>query len=101
MPLTGIWNGGLSDGSVEDIVNSNLHVMRFLGLSLEDAVPDHSLLSRFRTWLTATGAWDGLLARINEQIQAHDIMIRRGCHVDASITQSSRKPKTRPAYDQP
>lgn len=97
--LTGIWNGGLSDESVEDMANSNLHVMRFLGLSLEDDVPDHSVLSRFRTRLTVAGAWDGLLAQVNAQIQAHDIMVRQGCHVDASITQSPRKPKTKPAYE--
>ncbi|MBY0483961.1 transposase [Nitrosomonas sp.] len=41
MLLTGIWHGGLSDESVEDMANANLHVMRFLGLSLEDDVPDH------------------------------------------------------------
>lgn len=99
MLLTGIWNGGLSDESVEDMANSNLHVMRFLGLSLEDDVPDHSVLSRFRTRLTAAGAWDGLLMQMNEQIQAHDITVKRGCHVDASITQSPRRPKTRPAYE--
>ena len=99
MLLVGIWNGGLSDESVEDMANSNLHVMRFLGLSLEDDVPDHSVLSRFRTRLTAACAWDGLLAQVNEQIQAHDIMVRQGCHVDASITQSPRKPKTKPAYE--
>ncbi len=34
MLLVGIWNGGLSDESVEDMANSNLHVMRFLDLSL-------------------------------------------------------------------
>ena len=99
MLLIGIWNGGLSDESVEDMANSNLHVMRFLGLSLEDDVPDHSVLSRFRTRLTAAGAWDGLLAQVNAQIQAHDIMVRQGCHVDASITQSPRKPRTKPAYE--
>ena len=99
MLLTGIWNGGLSDESVEDMANSNLHVMRFLGLSLEDDVPDHSVLSRFRTRLTAAGAWDGLLMQVNEQIQVHDITVKRGYHVDASITQSPRKPKTRPAYE--
>ncbi|MDV6344237.1 transposase [Nitrosomonas sp. Is37] len=32
MLLVGIWNGGLSDEAVEDMANSNLHVMRFLGL---------------------------------------------------------------------
>ena len=99
MLLTGIWHGGLSDESVEDIANSNLHVMRFLGLSLEDDVPDHSVLSRFRTRLTAAGAWDGLLAQVNEQIQAHDIIVSKGCYVDASITHSPLKPKTRPAYE--
>ena len=45
MLLVGIWkNGGLSDEPVEDMANSNLHMMRFLGLSLEDEVPDHSAL---------------------------------------------------------
>ncbi|QOJ23293.1 MAG: transposase [Gammaproteobacteria bacterium] len=93
MLQTGIWNGGLSDESVEGMTNSNLHVMRFLGLSMEDDVPDHSVLSRFRTRLTAAGAWDRLLNQINRQIQVHDITVRKGCYVDASITQSPRKPK--------
>lgn len=48
--------GGLSDEVVEDMANSNPHVMRFWGLYLEDDVPDHSVLSRFRTRLTAAGA---------------------------------------------
>jgi IS5 family transposase len=99
MLLIGIWNGGLSDESVEDMANSNLQVMRFLGLSLEDEVPDHSVLSGFRTRLTAANAWNGLLVQVNAQIQAHDIMVRQGCHVDASITQSPRKSRTKPAYE--
>ncbi|WP_293006490.1 transposase [Nitrosomonas sp.] len=71
MLLTGIWHGGLSDELVEDMANANLHVMRFLGLSLEDDVPDHSVLSRFRTRLTQVHAWDNLLKEINQQIQGH------------------------------
>ena len=65
--LVGIWNGDLSDEAVEDAANSNLHVLRFLGLNLEDDVPNHSVLSRFRTRLTTAHAWDGLawLAPIN------------------------------------
>ncbi len=86
MLLVGIWNGGLSDEAVEDMANSNLHVMRFLGLSLEDDVPDHSVLSRFRTRLTAAHAWDGLLEQINHQIQMLNVTVATGCHVDASIT---------------
>ncbi|MBX3617366.1 transposase [Nitrosomonas sp.] len=99
MLLEGIWNGGLSDEAVEDMANSNLYVMRFLGLSLEDEVPDHSVLSRFRTHLTATHTWNGLLERINHQIQLLNVTVATGCHVDASITHSPRKPKTRSAYE--
>ena len=43
MLLVGIWQNGLSDEAVEDMANASLHVMRFLGLSLEDDVPDHSV----------------------------------------------------------
>lgn len=99
MLLAGIWHGGLSDEAVEDMANSNLHVMRFLGLNLEDDVPDHSVLSRFRTRLTTAGAWDGLLAIINGQIQTHGVMVTQGCHVDVSITHSQRKPKNKPSYE--
>ena len=99
MLLVGIWHGGLSDESVEDMANSNLYVMRFLGLDLEDDVPDHSVLSRFRTRLTAAHAWDDLLAQINQQIQALDVTVTTGCHIDASITHSPRKPKTKPTYE--
>ena len=99
MLLVGIWHGGLSDEAVEDMANANLYVMRFLGLSLEDDVPDHSVLSRFRTRLTAAKAWDNLLEQINQQIHALNVTVKTGCHIDASITHSPRKPKTKPPYE--
>ena len=43
MLLVGLWHGGLSDEAVEDMANVNLHVLCFLGLALEDDVPDHSV----------------------------------------------------------
>jgi IS5 family transposase len=96
MLLVGIWNGGLSDESVEEMANSNLHVMRFLNIKLEDDVPDHSVLSRFRTALTKAHAWDRLLASINAQLVSLNAMVSDGYHVDASVTISQRKPK--PAF---
>jgi IS5 family transposase len=41
----GLWHGGLSDEAVESKANINLHVLCFLGLALEDNVPDHSVLA--------------------------------------------------------
>ena len=99
MLLVGIWNGGLSDECVEEMANSNLHVMKFLQLSMEDDVPDHSVLSRFRTTLTKAKAWDGLLDEINRQIHSFNVTVSTGHHVDASITNSPRKPKTKPTYE--
>lgn len=99
MLLVGLWHGGLSDEAVEDMANVNLHALCFLGLSLEDDVPDHSVLSRFRTRLTKAQAWDGLLAEINHQIEGRGLLVKSGCHVDASITHSPRKPKSKPTYE--
>jgi len=99
MLLVGLWHGGLSDESVEGMAKVNLHVMRVPGLDLEDAVPDHSVLSRFRTRLTAAQAWDDLLEQINRQIQAHQVTVTKGYHIDASIAHSPRKPKTKPSYE--
>ncbi|MCC6924118.1 MAG: transposase [Nitrosomonas sp.] len=96
MLLVGLWHGGLSDESVEDMANANLHVMRFLGLDLEDDVPDHSVLSRFRTRLTTAQAWDNLLEQINRQIQAHPITVTKGCYIDASIYAQSAQTQDKP-----
>lgn len=99
MLLVGLWHGGLSDEAVEDMANVNLHVLCFLGLSLEDDVPDHSVLSRFRTQLTKAQAWDGLLVEINRQMEWRHLLVKSGCHVDASLTHSPRKPKTKLTYE--
>jgi transposase, IS5 family len=42
----------LSDMGVEDMVNDTLSANAFCGLRVEDTVPDHSTLSRFRSELT-------------------------------------------------
>lgn len=99
MLLVGIWYKGLSDEAVEDMANSNLHVMRFLGIKLEDDVPDHSVLSRFRTTLTKARAWDHLLESVNQQLVSLNAMVSDGYHVDASVTISQRKPKAKPTYE--
>ena len=54
MCLLGIWYQ-LSDRGLEDRVNDSISFNRFCGLSLADPVPDHSIVSRFRTMLTEEG----------------------------------------------
>jgi IS5 family transposase len=92
MLLLEIWND-LSAVQVEMHVNDRLSAMRFCGLSLEDTVPAHSTLSRFRSELTATGAMDKLLSAINAELSKHQVTVKHGVKVDAGLTESPRRPK--------
>lgn len=98
MLLIGIWKG-LSDRDVEEEVSVNLKAMRFCGLTLEDNVPDHSVLSRFRSTLTEARVWDALLAMINAQMDAQGVMVKTGVSVDASLTEAPRRPRGKPVYE--
>lgn len=91
MSLLGIWYN-LSDRALEDRVNDSISFNRFCGLSLSDPVPDHSVVSRFRTMMTNGGAWDGLLRELNRQLDEHGLLVKTGTIIDASITSSPRKP---------
>ena len=99
MLLVGIWEGGLSDVKVEEKANCDINVIYFLGLALEDDVPDHSVLSRFRTALTKANAWDSLLNAINEQLAQQHILVTKGMHVDGSLTRSPFTPKHKLTYE--
>jgi len=98
MLLVGVWNGNLSYRLVEEMVNENLSAMDFCGLQLEDTVPDHSCLSRFRSSLAKNNAFESILGQINNQLETHQIMVKTGVKIDASITESPRKPKGKTTY---
>ena len=90
---------GLSDYEVEDQVSDRISFSRFVGLSLDSRVPDHSVISRFRTALTKNNAYESLLNEINKQLEEHHILVRTGVIVDASITDTQRKPRGRKTYE--
>ena len=98
MGLLQTWYG-LSDYEVEEKVNDSLSFMKFVGLTLEDDVPDHSVLSRFRTELTKKDAYEKLMGSINGQLEAKGILLKKGAIVDASITDSPRKPRGKKEYE--
>ena len=53
MPLAGIWHGGHSGEVIEDMANTSLRVMHFIGISLKEDISGRSVLSRFRIRLTS------------------------------------------------
>ena len=98
MQLISVWYN-LSDVKTEETVSDSLSLMCFCGLKLEDDVPDHSTLSRFRTELTEKKAYDRLLRKINQQLAKRKLIVKAGVKVDASLTESPFSPKGKPAYE--
>jgi IS5 family transposase len=99
MLLSGIWYD-LSDEKVEESVNDSLSMMRFCDLDIEDNVPDHRVLSRFRTELTGKKSFDRLLKNINRQLVAHKVIVRNGTGiVDATLTDTPCCPKGKTEYE--
>lgn len=60
MLLVGQWHK-LSDRESKLYVRVPFSTRHFCGLAIEDPVPAHSTVSRFRMRLVALDAWDGLL----------------------------------------
>ena len=83
----------ISDRELELYVWDTLSARHFCGLAIEDSVPDHSTISRFRTRLVSLGAWDGLLGAVNDQLHARGMTVTVGAIVDASLTESPYSPK--------
>ena len=79
---------GLSDYEVEERVNDSLSFMQFVGLQLEDEVPDHSVISRFRSELTKKEAFEKIFEQINAQLENKGLIVKTGAIVDATVTDS-------------
>jgi len=84
---------GLSDYEVEDRINDSLSFSYFCGMTIEQVAPDHSTLSRFRTSLTKTKTFERLFTSINAQLERHNIIVKKGIIVDASVVDTPLRPK--------
>ena len=76
---------------VKDRVNDSISFSRFVGISLDDSVPDHSVLSRFRSELTEKGAYEKIFKALNKQLDKHKILVKTGAIIDASIIKTKIK----------
>ena len=84
---------GLSDYEVEDSVNDRISFSYFCGLNIDQVAPDHSTVSRFRTAMTDAGAYENLFEQINTQLESHQIIVKKGLIVDASVIDTPLRPK--------
>ena len=86
---------GLSDVELEDALNDRLSFRRFLGLSLEDEVPDSTTLCRFRNRLIEGGLLEKLFAELDKQLERAGVILKRGTMLDATVieTGAARPPR--------
>jgi IS5 family transposase len=84
----------LSDEAMEAALFDRLSFQRFAGLSLDDPVPDHSTIWRFRELLGSKGLIEPLLAELARQLDARGVLVKQGTLIDASIvTSAARRPR--------
>lgn len=81
----------LSDQATEDALYVNLLYIRFVGLSLEDSVPDESTICRFRNSLLKNRLYDKLFDSVNRQLESKNLIAKTGKSVlvDASLIKSN------------
>ncbi|WP_394799516.1 IS5 family transposase [Chryseobacterium turcicum] len=98
MSLLQMWYG-LSDYEVEERINDSISFSKFCGLTLEQTSPDHSTLSRFRSRMTEKKGCEKLLKEFNRQLEKHQIIVKTGAIVDASVIDTPLKPKGKSSYE--
>lgn len=80
---------GLSDPAMEEALGDRLSFRRFAGLGLDEAVPDHSTISRFRTLLAERGLAEALFDEVTGQLDGRGVTIKGGTLIDATVIEAA------------
>jgi IS5 family transposase len=83
---------GLSDRELEDALNDRLSFKRFVGLSFEEAAPDHTVLNRFRNQLIEDRLVEKLFAELDRQLEKAGLILKRGTMLDATLIETVSAP---------
>jgi IS5 family transposase len=82
---------GLSDPQCEALVADRISWRRFVGLGLQERVPDETTLVRFRARLIEHGLHERLLELVNAQLQRQGFILKTCTLVDATLLQAARR----------
>lgn len=82
----------LSDPQLEEALGDRISFRRFVGLGLQDATPDHSTISRFRTALGEEVSGQ-LFEELGRQLDEKGMILKQGTLMDATVVESQvRRP---------
>lgn len=85
----------LSDDQTEYQINDRMSFMRFLGLGLDDKVPDAKTIWLFKDTLTKAGIIDQLFLQFNRMLEERGIITHKGTIVDATFVDAPRQRNSR------
>jgi IS5 family transposase len=85
----------LSDDRIEYQIRDRFSFMRFLGLQLEDRVPDSKTVWTFRERLKGLDLVEMLFARFHEQLAAQGYAARAGQMIDATFVEVPKQRNSR------
>jgi IS5 family transposase len=81
----------LSDYALEEILDDRLSFRRFVGLSVSDKAPDHSVFSRFRDELIQHKIHEQLFNELDRQLEGRGLIVKKGTLVDATVIEAAPK----------
>jgi hypothetical protein len=90
----------LSDEQIEYQVRDRLSFTRFLGLGIEDGIPDGTTLWLFRETLAKAGLVEKLFERFGQHLEAKGYIARGGQMVDATIVPVPKQRNSRDENDE-
>ena len=85
----------LSDDGIEYQIRDRFSFMRFLGLQLEDKVPDSKTVWTFRERLKGLNLVEVLFARFHGQLAAQGYVARAGQMIDATFVEVPKQRNSR------
>jgi transposase len=85
----------LSDDGIEYQIRDRFSFMRFLGLQLENRVPDSKTVWTFRERLKGLDLVEVLFARFHEQLAKQGYVARAGQMIDATFVEVPKQRNTR------
>ena len=90
---------GLSDEVVEEQIKDRISFSKFCLISMDEKVPDSTVLCRFRICLAKANAFESILSMVNQRLIDGKVMLVKGVIVDASLTDTLRKPRGKKEYE--
>jgi transposase, IS5 family len=79
----------MSDPEAEEQIADRISFRQFLGLSLNDDIPDETTICLFRQHLEKTGVYEWLFEVLNKELSERRVKVKAGTLVDATFVQAS------------